>query len=647
MKKQLLLILTLVAALTACSPKQHPDYPIGEVALKNVSFSDGLLGERMRLVREHTLPFAFKKCEETGRIANFARAAGLDKSTFTGLRYDDSDVYKVMEAAAYNLASHYDASLDHYLDSLIALVGAAQESDGYLYTIRTSGGVSVDDRAGAERWSNIAQSHELYNVGHMYEAAVAHFLSTGKRSFLDIAIKNANLLYDTFYLPGRKIVSGHEEIELALVKLYRATGDKRYLDLSHFLLDCRGEDPGDTHRQNHKKVTEQYEAVGHAVCAGYLYTAMTDIAAISGDKAYRSAVDSLWNDVTDRKFNLTGGLGSRLAGEGFAAPYVLPDEETHCETCAGVASCFWNYRMFRLTGEGRYMDIFERTLYNNVLHGLSDDGTNFFYANVLQCSPYTLQWLKDWLKKRPRSNLRRHYRLPWFETSCCPTNLARIILSLPAYAYALEGNSIYVNLFEGGQSAFETALGEPVELLCETEYPVRGEVRLTLKKAPRKSMALRIRIPGWAQGKPVPGSLYTYLDSSASQPVLNINGCPASYEIQKGYAVLERNWKDGDVVEVAFDMPVRIVKADDRVAELSGRLAVERGPFVFCTTLPSMEKDDIRLLEFSASDHFEVEKDTADVVKLTDTDRKMEFIPYYRHAQRGPTQMSVWVRASR
>lgn len=636
------LILLSSALILSCTGKEG-DYTYKGVPLESVRFSGGLLAERGKVVRENTLPFAFRKCEETGRIANFARAAGLDSSEFTGLRYDDSDVYKVMEAASYALACDYDPVLDHYMDSLIALVAAAQEPDGYLYTIRTSGCVHVDEKAGSERWSNIFHSHELYNVGHMYEAAVAHYHATGKTDFLDIAKRNADLLYDTFLKPGRKIVSGHEEIETALVRLYRATGDKRYLDLAYYLLECRGGD-GEitTYRQNHKKVTEQYEAVGHAVRAVYLYMAMADIAALRGDAAYRTAIDSLWNDVVGRKMHLHGGIGSHLSGESFGEAWYLPDSDTHCETCASVGNCMWNYRMFCLTGEGRYFDVFERTLYNSVLHGLSDDGMLFFYANVLQCSPETYEWQREWLRKKPSSGLRRTHRRAWFETSCCPTNLARFILSLPSYTYATGCDGVYVNLFESGQGAFETADGEKIELSCKTSYPADGAVRLTVEKAPRKSMALRIRIPGWACGHPVPSGLYSYSDDSAIPPEIKVNGVKCGYETVKGYAVLDRKWKDGDVVELTLDMPVRFVRADSRAETLAGRCAVERGPFVYCTSLPLSAKD-IRSLEISVSDNFVAREKSPGIVSLTDTDRNIEFLPYYRHAQEGETQMSVWI----
>ena len=636
MKKTILF--ALVAILAACSQKQPQDYPIRGVTLDHVHFTDGLLAERERVVRENTIPFAFRKCEETGRIANFARAAGLDTTKFTGLRYDDSDVFKVMEAASYSLATRYDAALDQYMDSLIAMVGAAQEPDGYLYTIRTSGGLDVDPKAGPERWNDIATSHELYNVGHMYEAAVAHYFATGKTAFLDIAKRNADLIYNTFLVPDRKIASGHEEIELALVKLYRATGDRRYLDLSHFLLECRGycgDDP--------KPVAEQYEAIGHAVRGTYRFMAVTDNAVLCGDQAYRTAIDSLWNDVTGRKMYLTGGLGSYRSKERFGEAYFLPDEETHCETCAGVGSCMWNYRMFCLTGESRYFDIFERTLYNNVLHGISDDGMKFFYANVLQCSPYTFDWEREWAKNKPKSRLRRSHRLPWFETCCCPTNLARIFLSMPGYVYALGNNSIYVNLFTSGQSAFETAAGEPVELRCETAYPYDGDVRLTLEKAPLKATALRIRIPGWAQGHPVSSTLYTYLNGAPSLPVILVNGETALYATEKGYAVLDRKWKDGDVVDVRFEMPLRFVKADERVEAVRGRIAVERGPIVYCAVLAENDKQDIRSCVISPEDRFEEQDQASDFVTLMDADRHLMFIPYYRHAQEGITQMSVWL----
>lgn len=643
MRKIFIFMLVSALMLCSCVSNQVRNYPYTGVPFDRVHFDGGLLSERGQVVRNVTIPFAFRKCEETGRIANFARAAGLDTSAFTGLRYDDSDVFKVMEAASYSLATRYDKDLDNYMDSLIALVGAAQEPDGYLFTIRTSGGLDKDYKAGTERWSNIADSHELYNAGHMYEAAVAHYGATGKTSFLNIAKKNADLVYDTFLAQGRRIVPGHEEIELALVRLYMATGDRRYLDLSRFLLDCRGAG-GDAaiYSQNHKKVTDQYEADGHAVRAMYLYTAMTDIAALCGDEAYKTAIDSLWGDVTGRKMHLTGGLGSYLASERLGEPFYLPDEETHCESCAAVGSCLWNYRMFCLTGGSRYFDIFERTLYNNVLHGISDDGTRFFYANVLRCSPYTFEWQRDWLKKKPSSGLRRAYRLQWFNTSCCPTNLARFIISLPGYAYATGPDGIYVNLFESSHSAFETQDGEKVELVCETGYPADGLVRLRFARAPRGRTALRIRIPGWATGHPVPGTLYTYSGPEAPASVIRVNGETLSYTKEKGYAVLDRKWKDGDELEVTFDMPVRFVSADPRVETLKGRIAVERGPFVYCTTL-SVNDVDIRSLSISTEDHFEIQPAPGGVVALKDTKQNMSFVPYYRHAQEEITQMSVWL----
>ena len=645
MRKLFITLSALAVVLASCSQKK--DYPYKGVSFEKVHFTDGLLAERMDVVRENTIPFAFSKCEETGRIANFARAAGLDTSRFTGLRYDDSDVYKVMEAASYSLATRYDAALDRYLDSLIALVAAAQEPDGYLFTIRTSGGLDVDPKSGQERWEYIEKSHELYNVGHMYEAAVAHWQVTGKTNFLDIAIRNADLIYDTFLAKGRKIVSGHEEIELALVKLYRATGDKRYLELSHYLLECRGESGvNSTYMQNHLKVKDQYEAVGHAVRATYLYMAMTDIAAIYGNKDYRTAIDSLWNDITGRKIYITGGIGSTTKGESFGDPFFLPDAETHCETCAAVGNCMWNYRMFLLTGEGRYFDIFERGLYNNVLHAISDDGMTFFYGNELQCNPDSFNKDRIRTKINPVAGLRT-FRKPWFRTSCCPTNLARIILSLPGYVYALGKRSIYVNLFQAGSGEFETLEGEKVEIDCQTAYPIDGDVRMTLKKAPRKATALRIRIPGWAVGNPVPTSLYTYIDKGSAQPLIFINGSEVACECEKGYAVLDRKWKDGDEVEVRFEMPVRIVKADDRVKQVEGRIAVERGPLVYCTVLPEEDSQDIRSIGISADDRFEEHEKTAGIVTLTDTDRNIDFIPYYRHAQDVPTQMSVWVNANR
>ena len=643
MKKILSILLGLAPLiLSSCTDKTARDYPVTGIGFVHVHFSGGLLAERVGVVRENTIPFAFRKCEETGRIANFARAAGLDKTPFQGIRYDDSDVYKVMEAAAYSLSTKQDPALDHYMDSLITLIGAAQEPDGYLFTIRTAGGIDVDEKAGKERWSNIFYSHELYNVGHMYEAAVAHYYATGKTSFLDIARKNADLIYDTFYVPRRPIISGHEEIELALVKLYRATHDVRYLDLSRYLLECRG-NGGErgTYMQDHQPVREQREAVGHAVRAGYLYMAMTDIAAIEDDAAYKEAIQGIWNDVNGKKLYLTGGLGAHLKGEGFGKPYYLPSATAYCETCAAIANCMWNYRMFCLSGDARYFDVLERSLYNNVLHGISDDGMRFFYPNVLECNEDSFAADLERQKNGKYSVFTE--RNPWFQTSCCPSNLARFILSLPGYTYAVAQNRIYVNLFESGESEFKTAEGKTVRISQDTGYPYSGTVRLKLEQAPAGKTALLVRIPEWSQGKPVPTDLYAYTDETSVQPVLKVNGAEVPVVLEKGYAVVERKWKDGDDLELILDMPVRKVKANPQVEDTRGKLALERGPFVYCTLLPENDETNIRSLVIGDKDTFRI-NETAGIVTLTDTDRNLEFIPYYRHAQEGKTQMGIFLK---
>ena len=614
MRRQIVVFL-LSLLLIGCGSKAV-DYPFTSVSFENVSFEDGLLGRYVSTVRENTIPFAFKKCEETGRISNFAKAGGLMEGDFVGRRYDDSDVFKVVEAASYSLAACYDEALDNYLDSLIVLIAAAQEPDGYLYTIRTAPGENKDKGMGPERWSKIATSHELYNVGHLYEAAVAHFNATGKRSLLDVAIKNADLLYDTFYNTGRKIVPGHEEIELALVRLFRSTGEKRYLSLARFFLECRGES-GNEYCQDHLPVTEQREAVGHAVRAAYLYMAMTDIAAITGDDAYRQAVDSLWADVTGRKMYLTGGIGSERNGERFGPPYSLPNADAYCETCAAIANCMWNYRMFCLYGDGKYFDVFERALYNNVLDGISEDGMLFFYANPLERNPDNLDG------SGPGNNyLYRARRREWYSTSCCPTNLARFITSLPGYTYSVKGRSIYVNLYERGSASFSYD-GATVAIRQVTDYPSDGGVSVILEKAPSARSDIRLRIPLWSRGVPVPGGLYRYVSGNDGIIRISVNGRGAEYSIENGYAVVTHRWKDGDRIDLSLPMSFHRVKAADAVEADEGKVAYERGPIVYCMEMEDTTSVDIRQIQ-----------EPYDVSSL---------IPYYSHAEGPVSQMAVFL----
>lgn len=485
-----------------------------------------------------TVPFAFRKCEETHRIDNFAVAAGIKEGKFNSpYPFDDSDVYKIMEGASYLLAVKEDNGLDAYMDSLISLIGAAQEPDGYLYTTRTIGGSSIHPWAGKKRWENERDnSHELYNVGHMYEAAVAHYQATGKRDFLDIAIKSADLLCNTFGPEEGKltVAPGHQEVEIGLVKLYRATGDRRYLDLSKFFLDARGKydkydrNSKDQFRsgaywQDHKAVIDQDEAVGHAVRAAYMYSAMTDVAALRNEQTYRVAVDNLWDNVTGKKMYITGGIGSTRHGEAFGKNYELPNSTAYCETCASIANCMWNLRMFMLHGDAKYIDVLERSLYNAVLSGISLDGKEFFYPNVLSCDENGAE------------------RSEWFNCSCCPSNLSRFVPSIPGYVYATSDAGVYVNLYGANQAGITLGNGKRIDMSQKTSYPWEGNIELTVTPESKQEFSIMLRIPGWVDNRPVPSDLYTYMNADEKKIVIKINGEVQNAPIEKGMLCWQEN----------------------------------------------------------------------------------------------------------
>ena len=626
------------------------DYPIVPVPFTGVTINGGFWQPRLTTNRTVTIPFDFKKCEETGRISNFAVAGGLSTGTFKGIRYDDSDVFKVVEGASYSLQTHYDAKLDRYLDSLITLFAAAQEPDGYLYTIRTILKDSTerkDKQAGPTRFSYVAGSHELYNVGHMYEAAVAHFLATGKRTFLTVALKNADFLIRTIGPDKLILVPGHQEIEIGLVKLYRVTNDKRYLDFARFLLDMRGRadkrtlfpDPaqsgqGASYLQDHLPVTQQKEAVGHSVRAGYMYAAMTDIAAIQHDKAYLDALLAIWNDVVEHKQYLTGGLGARGHGEAFGEAYELPNDVAYAETCAAVANMLWNHRMFLLTGDSKYMDVFERVLYNGFLAGVSLEGDQFFYVNPLASDG-----------KRKFNVGQAATRAPWFGTSCCPTNVVRFMPSLPGYVYATKADSLYINLFLTNQAKL-TVGGSAVNLQQQTNYPWDGKITLTVRPAKPQAFTLLVRLPGWASGKPMPGQLYQYVDAKSGAPQLRVNGRVVRYTVQNGYASIRRNWLPGDRLELTIDMPVRQVKANDRVTDDAGKVAIERGPIVYCAEGVDNNGKALSLTVPAGTTFRPVmqPEKLGGIVSLTGSSatNPLTLIPYYAWSHRGANEMAVW-----
>ncbi len=646
--EKLMLFVAVLLFFTACAKKSQKDYPIKPVPFTDVQVTDHFWQPRMEINRTVTIPYDFKKCEETGRIDNFAKAGGLMEGEFVGIRYNDSDVYKVIEGAAYSLRLHPDPQLEQYLDELIFKIAAAQEDDGYLYTARTINPAKPPKNAGAERWSYMIHSHELYNVGHMYEAAVAYYQATGKRSLLDVAIKNANLI-DSVFGPGKKHnPPGHQEIEIGLVKLYRVTGDERYLKLAKFFLDQRGRyigrEPYDEYisaeyTQDHKPVIEQDEAVGHAVRAGYMYSGMADVAALTGDKDYIKAIDRIWENVVSKKLYITGGIGARSEGEAFGDNYELPNLEAYNETCAAIANIFWNHRLFLLHGDAKYIDVLERTLYNGFLSGVGLNGNEFFYPNPLESDG-------------------RHKRSPWFDCACCPVNVVRFLPSLPGYVYAQQDKDIFVNLFMSNTATINMK-DNRVKLTQQTDYPWDGKITISVEPEKEDEFTIHVRIPGWALGSPVPSDLYRYLDSPTDQVGLTINGQPVALQLSKGFATLKRRWKNGDVIELTLPMTIQKVAAHDNVKADAGKLSLERGPIVYCAEWVDNGGHVLNLLlPKDATLQAEHRGDLLNGVTVLKgmavglyssnagiEQRPQEFvaIPYYAWAHRGSGEMAVWL----
>ena len=633
-----------------CAAKPKSDYPVQDVPLTAVKFTAGFWAERQQTDLAVTIAHEIKMSEETKRLANFEIAAATlrgEKGGKLQTRYafDDSDVYKVIEAAAYVLMLKPDPELEKKMDEWIAKVGAAQEPDGYLYTARTIDPANPPRMSGPERWVNLQDSHELYNVGHMYEAAVAHYQATGKKTFLNIALKNADFIARTFGpAEGQlKLVPGHEEIEIGLVKLYRATGKRKYLDLAKFFIDERGNAGGHklygTYAQDHKPVVEQDEAVGHSVRAGYLYAGVTDIAALTGDPKYMGAMNRVWEDIVSKKLYLTGGVGAAGGIEGFGPAYDLPNATGYAETCATIAYALWNFRMFRYYGDGKYMDMFERAAYNAFLSGAGLSGDLFFYPN-------------------PLASYGQHERTPWFTCACCPPNVARFIAGMGGFAYGLDRDQIYVNLYAQGTADLSTSGGK-VHLEQTTEYPWKCDVRLKVVPARPTAFTLRLRIPGWALGSPVPSDLYRYAEKAAENPVVMVNGEAVPLAVEKGFFPIARTWRSGDVVEISFPMPVRRVVAHPNIPDNVGRVAIERGPLVYAAEFvdnngytSNLVLDDAAPLaaEQRAEPPAPLTVITGPGVgyrvrggRTVAETQRVTLIPYFAWAHRGKGEMSVWV----
>ena len=646
-KKLLTATLALLACTTLPAAEKAPvnGYPIDPVPFTDVKVTDAFWGQRLRASREVTIPLAFGKCEETGRYDNFVKAAHPSEEYHVGgLAFDDTDVYKTIEGASYLLQTYPDPALERYIDSVLVLVAAAQEPDGYLYTSRTMNPKHPHEWAGSKRWELVEElSHEFYNLGHMVEGAIAHYQATGKRNFLDIAIRYADCVCrEIGDGEGQTVaVPGHQIAEMALAKLYLVTGEQKYLDQAKFFLDKRGYTTrNDEYSQAHKPVLEQDEAVGHAVRASYMYAGMADVAALTGDRSYIEAIDRIWDNIVTKKLYITGGIGATNAGEAFGDNYELPNMSAYCETCAAIGNVYVNYRMFLLHGDAKYYDVLERTLYNGLISGVSLDGGGFFYPNPLE-------------------SIGQHQRQPWFGCACCPSNICRFIPSLPGYIYAVKDDALYVNLFMANTMTHKVG-GKAVTIRQETSYPWDGTVDLTVEKSSNKPFALKLRIPGWVRNEVVPSDLYSYDDGKRPAYKVLLNGREVQAELEQGYFTIDRKWRKGDRITLEMTMEPRVVKANGKVEADLGRVAVERGPVVYCAEWPDNDFD-VRGIILNREPAFEVVKRPDllygldqiktraqtlaydDKGRIVAEDVDLTLIPYYAWAHRGAGDMTVWL----
>ncbi|HEY8446295.1 MAG TPA: beta-L-arabinofuranosidase domain-containing protein [Thermomicrobiales bacterium] len=619
---------------------RSPHARLRPAPVASVTLEDQFWAPRLRINRERTLPSQYRQFWETGRLNNFLRVAGKYDGPFEGRFYNDSDVYKWIEAASWSLATHPDPALSKLVDEVISIVAAAQQPDGYLNTYFSL------ERAD-ERWTDF-DLHEMYCAGHLFQAAIAHHRATGSRRLLEVATRFADHIDATFGPPeeGKRIgTDGHPEVEMALVELARETGVQRYLRLAQFLLDVRGHGHlgdafgryGGWYHQDHQPFRELSEIVGHAVRAVYLNAGAADIYAETGDPAIGAALHRLWDNMTKRKMYVSGGLGSRYDGEAFGEDYELPNALAYAETCAAIGSVMWNWRMLLIEGDARYADLIELQLSNAMLAGVSLDGELYFYQN-------------------PLADEGHHRRVPWFNTACCPPNVARTLASLSGYLYSVAEHEIWVHLYAASSASLTLPDGQSVSVRQRTNYPWDGDIALEIDGA--GTFALRLRIPGWA-------------DSAD----LRINGQPAGVAVQPGtYAEIRRSWQPGDVVQLSLPMPVQRVESHPYVVENVGRVALMRGPLLYCVEQVDNPDADLRDVALPESATFQARHDPnllGGVTVLTTTalacplaatwtdslyrraDQQAEAesprlipltaIPYYAWANREPGRMRVWL----
>ena len=545
-----------------------------------------------------------------------------------------------------------DPKLDAYVDTMIAKIAAAQEPDGYIYTTRTIDPQNPHRWAGKERWVNERNdSHELYNLGHLFEAAAAHYQATGKKNFLNIATRAADLLVNTFGPGKRTIWPGHQITEMALVKLYRVTGKEQYLTLAKFLIDQRGPDnipAGETvnprgldYNQAQLKVIDQTEPVGHAVRAMYMYSGMADVAAIEDDGKVKAAGDRIWDNLVQSKLYLTGGIGAAGGHEGFGDPYDLPNMTAYNETCASVGMDYWNHRQFLLHGDAKYIDIMERTLYNGLISGVSLKGDTFFYPNPLESNG-------------------QHARQEWFGVACCPGNITRFMASVPGYIYAKKADALYVNLYAGGSADVDLSGGK-IKVTQDTRYPWDGAVKITLTPEKARNFTVNVRIPGWAREQPVPSDLYRFADKAAPQPTIKVNGRTQTWSLTNGYVAITRTWNAGDVIDLNLPMPVRRIVAHEKVEADRNRVALQRGPIVYAAEWPDNPNGKVRNIVLPSDSALTAEfrsdmLNGVEVIKgrafglsynekgvVGKTEQPFMAIPYATWANRGRGQMAVWL----
>lgn len=604
-------------------------------SFSQIKITDSFWKPKLEKVAKSALPASIYQTEiNTGRIRNFEKAGRKQGEAHEGIYYDDSDVYKALEAIAYSLQNIPDAALEQKADEWIAKIASAQEPDGYINTFYSLTGLD-------KRWQDM-EKHEDYCAGHLMEAGVAYFQATGKHQLLDVAIKMADHIDTQFRQANKPWVSGHEEIELALVKLYKVTKEDRYLQLADWFLDQRGRgygkgaiwdkpEWGPKYAQDDVPVKDQKEITGHAVRAMYLYTGAADVAATKNDPGYMKAMKTVWEDVVYRNMYVTGGIGSSGSNEGFSVDFDLPNENAYSETCASVGMVFWNQRMNLLEGQSQYIDVLERSLYNAALDGLSLTGDRFFYGNPLASSG-------------------QHFRKEWFGTACCPSNISRLVASVGDYIYAKNESGIWVNLFIANQTEFDLS-GEKVRVEMKTNFPWDGKVELEVNPTTDKRFTVNIRIPGWIEENPVPGKLYNFLQKEETNFTLLINGEKATFRQENGYAVLDRAWKKGDRITYELPLEIRQLQSRPEVLANSDRIAIQRGPLVYCVEGADNEGKVLQLAlgsnpNFTTKDYRILDENVQAIeFQAIDgqTPKTVTAIPYYTWANRGQNEMMVWI----